>query len=663
MLQWQSSKLKAGNKLRSKLQFLRCVGDDGAVLILISLILPFLFGLTLLVVDGGRLFNLDTSLQNNVDALALAAASELDRRPNSHVRACRAMKNTISTHSFFLNNNEPLTIDCDSNGESTATSQVEWSWLKSIPPDHCDINAPGISGECFFELSTNPSDTFFIVVKAKMSAAQFSMLFPASLVGSEGSFGLPRFAIAGMSRVVCQPTPLMVCNPWESSGYDTVPELRLKIGSLITAREYGGGAAPIGAGEFGLLDPNNVQNSCDSSGGSVVSALTQQMAGASEPICGVRNGVCPKTGVVASLDNAVNTRFDMYDGSIGSYVTANPSAYAPAARSIWSAGNRYAIGCQKPFVRDTDVGVSGVWYPRETNWDRVAYFSQYVSAHPELASASSVIQLPDGASKSVGSLTRYESYLWEVNQASLRVSDPRYYAKRNSDTCYANKVSGGLSILNSLSGDQRKRRRNIYAAIMNCSELQSAIAAGASYKLNGASTVTPIPSLAIAKFFITEPMNRTTISLGTNGQFRQSSTDGSAPSSWPSTCPLPVGYYSFYVDLGTTLSAGRTYYIKRPNATPPLPALEATLGSSPTIIDLAAQFTASASALAVPYKFCTKVGSNFLFIATSESSNQNDFELAINVFEGNKRLVMELVDVYSADNGSDVSRDIVRLYR
>ena len=66
--------------------------EAGAIAIYVALMLPFLVGLALLVVDGGRLFNLDTSLQNNVDALALAVGKrvvDLDATVNAFVETSR----------------------------------------------------------------------------------------------------------------------------------------------------------------------------------------------------------------------------------------------------------------------------------------------------------------------------------------------------------------------------------------------------------------------------------------------------------------------------------------------------------------------------------------------------------------------------------------------
>jgi len=61
-------------------------GRKGAVGIYAALLLPVLAGTALLAVDASRLFNLQTALQKGADALALAGAAELDRKPDSITR-------------------------------------------------------------------------------------------------------------------------------------------------------------------------------------------------------------------------------------------------------------------------------------------------------------------------------------------------------------------------------------------------------------------------------------------------------------------------------------------------------------------------------------------------------------------------------------------------
>ena len=637
--------------------------ETGAIAIYVALMLPFLVGLSLLVVDGGRLFNLDTSLQNNVDALALAGAAELDRRTEAHRRACRAMQQVVSNKQLFVTGNATLDVTCDDNGNPASTSDVEWCWLRSLPPDGCKLDLAFESGhcrklssDCDYSLSTSPETSYYLWVKSRVEAADFTTLMPTAFIGADNAARVRRSAVAGMTRAACQPVPLMICNPWESEA-NTVAALRGKIGSMTTAREYGGGAAPIGPGQFGLLDPGEVYGSCPNTGG-IVDTLTWQLAGAGQGSCKAQNGLCPKTGVVARLDNAVNTRFDIYKG-MNSLLSQDAAAVVPAARTIWNDMDRSAEGCEATSQHELSEIADGVWYPREANWNRVTYFSQYSTSFPSLNSTTSLITLPNGQQKQLGTLTRYETYQWEAHQAAISTSatPPFTFTKPAARTCFAEKVANGATILNQLGLSGRLKRRDIYAAVANCLEIKAAIDAGADYSLNGSSTHLPLPSLAIAKFFITEPMNRTH-----EAKLTVRSSEG-GPASWPEATCSAISSNRFWVDMAGQLVAGKTYYLKRPSGL----FLDATLPDTgtPTIAALATAFNAAAAdaGLAAVYKFCSKTTNEYLFISSTEATSASSLEFGLSVSDAAKRIFLELVDVYASDNGGDVTRDVVRLYR
>lgn len=640
--------------------------ERGSILIIVTLLLPVLVGLAILVVDAGRLFNLDTELQNNVDALALAGAAELDRRPDAHIRACQAMKNLLRNRQRFADGDGWLDVKCQTNGEPASDSDVEWKWLKSLPPDDCSLAAAG-TGRCFFEFSSDPATTFYIHVKSRRSAADFTMLFPASFINAAAPASLSRSAVSGMSQAVCRPTPLMICNPWETAGIDTVPELRTKIGTITDAREYGAGGPTIGSGQFGLLNPAGVVSSCgeaNDSTNSIVEELKWELAGASQASCKTRNGLCPKTGVVATLDNAVNTRFDIYSGPFQNLVKSNPNSFYPAARTIWHSLDMSKLGCDTLTHKETTDPTTWVdlWYPRSNGWDRAAYFKAngYDKLDASLGLNTTMITLPDGRQKTLGTLTRYETYLWEVS---------RGYTKPVANTCFAHEVSSGQTLLNGLGLEGRKARRDIFAPIVNCGEVKAAIDQGVPYSFNGNSTQVPLPYVAIARFFITEPVNRTystdgAPSRGTTGQY-----------AWPATCPTynTSSWAAFALPLGSAIpiEAGRTYFLRRPTTgTEYFETTIATETASPTIATVASGFADAAALLGKSgnYVFCgvnTTHTPNTLFIATNEATNESNKQmyLYVNNIDFQKRIWLELEDVFASDNGGDVTRDIVKLYR
>ena len=69
---------------------------DGAILPYVAMMLAVIIGLAALAIDGSRLMSVQTQLQNGADALALAGAAELDRRPDSIIRAEAAIRGLIA---------------------------------------------------------------------------------------------------------------------------------------------------------------------------------------------------------------------------------------------------------------------------------------------------------------------------------------------------------------------------------------------------------------------------------------------------------------------------------------------------------------------------------------------------------------------------------------
>src|SRR5580692_12116820 len=68
----------------------------GTVLPYVAMMLAVIIGLSALALDASRLMSVQTQLQNAADALALAGAAELDRRPDSIIRAEAAIRNLIA---------------------------------------------------------------------------------------------------------------------------------------------------------------------------------------------------------------------------------------------------------------------------------------------------------------------------------------------------------------------------------------------------------------------------------------------------------------------------------------------------------------------------------------------------------------------------------------
>ena len=76
------------------MQLIKAFWDDtdGVILPYVTVMLVVIIGVSVLALDGARYMSLQTQLQNGADALALAAAAELDRMPTAIERARNAIK-------------------------------------------------------------------------------------------------------------------------------------------------------------------------------------------------------------------------------------------------------------------------------------------------------------------------------------------------------------------------------------------------------------------------------------------------------------------------------------------------------------------------------------------------------------------------------------------
>src|SRR5262249_27631010 len=73
-----------------------CCDTSGIILPYVAILLLVLIGVSLLALDGGRAYSLQTQLQNIADAAALAGGAELNRAPGARTRATNAINNLVS---------------------------------------------------------------------------------------------------------------------------------------------------------------------------------------------------------------------------------------------------------------------------------------------------------------------------------------------------------------------------------------------------------------------------------------------------------------------------------------------------------------------------------------------------------------------------------------
>ena len=176
---------------------------DGIILPYVTVMLVVIVGISLLALDGGRAISLQSQLQKGADALAIAGAAELDRMPDSTTRAVNAINNLITNSSVF---------------GTGAAANVTDAQIRFIGRDLPADNVPNLDAYviCSGNACTAEHSVAARFVEVTVTPTTIPTILPASFV----TFGRPNTvtagarATAGMDQVVCEFTPMFICNPY-----------------------------------------------------------------------------------------------------------------------------------------------------------------------------------------------------------------------------------------------------------------------------------------------------------------------------------------------------------------------------------------------------------------------------------------------------------------
>src|SRR5256886_5386986 len=190
-------------------------GDtDGVILPYVTVMLVVIIGVSVLALDGSRYMSLQTQLQNGADALALAGAAELDRTPTAIERATKAIGFRCEANSPTCQPIEGrhglITNPSFFGGGSDRNVRVAGvKFLRSLPLRDSDPILPG-------NLTSDPTQAAFVEVTVKPIA--LPTILPASFFGGSNLLTVGAQAVAGFDQVVCDFTPIFICNPFETPG-------------------------------------------------------------------------------------------------------------------------------------------------------------------------------------------------------------------------------------------------------------------------------------------------------------------------------------------------------------------------------------------------------------------------------------------------------------
>lgn len=479
--------------------------DRGYALVLTLLFMPVFIGLSLLIVDLGRGNNAHSDLYAAADAMALAAAGELDRGPDSIIRAKEAMAEIRNSVSFLsLEDGEGSITLSYVDEEGNAFNVI---FLTDIPVNDEDpIDQDWVDNYG----TVSGLDATYVYVAAR--SKDLDTIFPVPVSFINQDVPVQAVAVAGRRSAACGITPLFICNPFEtelggSSLQYAFSEGRLH-GRLLKLHPKGSDTA--GPGNFGFLQVG---------GSSSASAIRSYFAGGNVPECYDSDTVETKPGGATSIKVGINTRFDVWDPPFKN----GPKDFSPAVnvRKGYKLEDPDNL-CSQVLADDESV-LDADGNPREPdssnfrpftenvfmdnpgnndlgaflgsgNWDMEGYFDINHGAVPnsgELDAMNSLNTFPnydplDDTNPAATVPSRYDVYRYEI--ANGLVGTPSLGGEDGLPQC-------SQETNNYVPATDDPDRRVIQAAIINCQ-------ANAD-NLNGQKEV---PVEAFASVFMTNPM-------------------------------------------------------------------------------------------------------------------------------------------------------------
>ncbi len=467
--------------MRARLNTLRAMGraTEGAVAPTIALSLFGLLAAGGIAFDYSRMASVDTELQDAADHAALAAASQLDGRPNACSRAADAARLLVANKTLFANDGSGTSVTIPSEPSCDATGSVRFYQDK----------AKTIA-------ATSDANAHFVEVTVNARTANFTL---TPIVSALSSGALNATAYAGLASSICLVPPVMICNPQETGTNTSFDASALKgVGLRLVSVGNSGSWAP---GNFGYLETG---------AGNGASVLREVLGWQVPPgDCVQATGVNTKPGVSATVTDALNTRFDIFDQGqscpTGGTCPASANSTKDLVQKNGNGKNSCTLGSQgwhpsnspylpmntTPLTALTQAQAQAIdvmGYPRDlchavSNtgscpgdkvgdgvWDRNAYFYVNYGWGNANYGGSPTWQSLTGLGAST---TRYQVYQWELAHAGQtiggkKILDPAGRAVAGNSTAYAPAVCASSVITPGGNNGNDVDRRRISAAVINC---------------------------------------------------------------------------------------------------------------------------------------------------------------------------------------------------
>jgi Flp pilus assembly protein TadG len=430
---------------------------QGAALIYVTVILGVMFGFAALAVDFSRLGTTHTQARSAAEAAALAAASQLDGTADAITRATNAAMST------------PLVQNAQNLAQSPGTVTISsLRFLNGLPAG--TPNLPGNPGELDPFVTTDPLEARF--VEATTQTLTQSNFF-ASAIGGGTTTTTSATAVAGFTQVVCQRTPLAVCNPAEANTIGAPFDIAQWKGRQVLAKASGPSSSWV-PGDFGLVDIDGLQGT---------PAIADALAATEPDVC-IRAIVDLKPGQTEGARQAFNTRFDMYENPFFGGNAKNDPRYRPARNVTKGLVRQSGNDCN---YSTPDPAAASMALPRDSNmtgtvrfgngtWDCASYWLEMHLGDP----------VPPGCTgtSTPADMTRYELYRHEIDMSLI----PDHRSGTPTGEY-------GGPLCSSVPASDNPDRRMLVFAVINCLE---------HGPISG-NSAGPVPVEAFVKAFMTEP--------------------------------------------------------------------------------------------------------------------------------------------------------------
>jgi Flp pilus assembly protein TadG len=457
---------------------------SGVILPYVTILLVVIIGAAVLALDGARYMSLQTQLQNGADALALAGAAELDRLPDAQFRAVNAINALLANATFA------------GTGANRRIEVANIQFYSRLP----DSDARPMSEGTVATVGTN---TRFVMVTVR--PITLATLLPAIFFGGSSAITTGASAVAGFDQVVCNVTPLFVCNPFESDGmsYEQATQALQAASAnpslqrpLILLRQNPGDA-PYRPGDYGFLETDS--SSLDTG------AVVESLASTHPTACYRQSRVKLRPGFIAGVRDGLNVRFDLYSGSMIS--DKNNPDYRPSfnVRKGYVGGGDSENACTAQPATSWPIGSppnQATGLPLDNGWPNMGGrmgdghwdFDTYWQVNH--GGAGRQPPIVNGSSANNSNLpSRYGVYRYEIEQGMVEDRSPG--GESGAPACYG----GGVY-------SDAPDRRIVQAAVINCLSLDL-----------GEAPQSTVPAAAFGKFFLTLPLavNQTNLFVETVG--------------------------------------------------------------------------------------------------------------------------------------------------